>query len=84
MSQYSKEELSLVIQALLPLGLIGGLAILFISNSGGFSWFTLLGISIGLSIIIFTWIGKKSSVFIASLLIAALVLSPLYNLGTII
>ena len=79
MSQYNKEELNLVIQAFVPLIIIAGLAIFLISNSGGFPWFTLLGTSIGLSIIILSWLGKKSSIFAASLLIGALVFTPLYN-----
>lgn len=79
MSQYNKEELNLVIQALVPLGIIGGLAIFLIASNGGFSWFTLLGTSIGLAIIILTWVGRKASVFVASLLIGAVILTPLYN-----
>ena len=63
MSQYNKEELNLVIQALVPLSLVAGLAIFLISNSGGFPWFTLLGTSIGLSIIILSWLGRKSLYF---------------------
>ena len=83
MSQYSKEELNLVFQALVPLSIIGGLATFLISNSGGFPWFTLLGTSIGLSIIILSWVGRKSSIFAASLLLGAVVLTPLYNWSTI-
>ena len=79
MSQYSKEELNLIIQALVPLGIIGGLAIFLISTSGGFPWFTLLGTAIGLSIIILSWVGRKSSIFAASLLLGAAVFTPLYN-----
>ena len=79
MSQYNKEELNLIIQALVPLCLVAGLAIFLISNSGGFPWFTLLGTSIGLSIIILSWVGRKSSIFAASLLIGAVVFTPLYN-----
>ena len=58
MSQYSKEELNFVLQALLPLGIIGGLATFLISTSGGFPWFTLLGTAIGLSIIT-SFMGRK-------------------------
>ena len=79
MSQYNKEELNLMIQALAPLCLVAGLAIFLITNSGGFPWFTLLGISIGLSIIILSWVGRKSSVFAASLLMGAAIFTPLYN-----
>lgn len=81
-SQYNKEELNLMIQAFVPLILIGGLAIVLISSSGGFPWFTLLGTSIGLSIIILSWLGKKSSVFAACLLVGAVVFTPLYNWST--
>ena len=63
MSQYNKEELNLVIQAVIPLFIVAGLVIFLISSSGGFAWFMLLGVSFGLSIIILTWIGKKSSYF---------------------
>ena len=66
-SQYSKEELNFVIQALVPLAIIGGLATFLITNSGGFPWFTLLGTAIGLSIIILSWVGRKYSIFAASL-----------------
>ena len=79
MSQYSKEELNFMIQALIPLCLVAGLTIFLIYNSGGFPWFTLLGTSIGLSIIILSWIGRKSSIFAASLLMGAVVFTPLYN-----
>lgn len=82
-SQYNKEELNLVIQAFVPLILVAGLAIFLISNSGGFPLFTLLGVSIGLSIIILSWLGKKASVFAASLLITAVVYTPLYNWSTV-
>ena len=77
MSQYNKEELNLVIQAVIPLFIVAGLVIFLISSSVGFAWFTLFGVSIGLSIIIFTWIGKKSSFFVASLFLVALVYTPL-------
>ena len=66
MFQYSKEELNFIIQALVPLCIIAGLATFLISTSGGFPWFTLLGTSIGLSIIILSWVGRKSSIFAAS------------------
>ena len=79
-SQYNKEELSLVIQALFPLGLIGGLAIFLNTNFGGFPWYMLLGAAIGLSIIILTLVGKKASVVVASLLVGAAILTPIYNL----
>lgn len=77
MSQYKKEELNLVLQAVLPLFIVAGLAIFLLSNSGGFPWFMLFGLSFGLSVIIFTWLGKKSSVFVASIWIGALVFSSL-------
>lgn len=77
MSQYNKEELNLVLQAVIPLFIVAGLVVFLISSSVGFAWFTLLGVSIGLSIIILTWIGKKSSFFVASLLLVALVYTPL-------
>ena len=77
MSQYNKEELNLVIQAVIPLFIVAGLVVFLISSSVGFAWFTLLGVSIGLSIIILTWIGKKSGFFVASLLLMALVYTPL-------
>ncbi|MDW0117782.1 hypothetical protein QTL97_12605 [Sporosarcina thermotolerans] len=83
MSQYSKEELKFVLQALLPLCIIGGLATFLISNSGGFPWFTLLGTAIGLSIIILSWVGRKYSIFAASLIIGAATFTPLYNWSTI-
>jgi hypothetical protein len=82
-SQYNKEELNLIIQAVIPLFFVAGLAIFLIYNSGGFPWFTLLGTSIGLSIIILSWIGKKSSAFAASLLIGAAAFTPLYSWSTI-
>ncbi|MCG7346175.1 hypothetical protein MHZ92_18865 [Sporosarcina sp. ACRSL] len=83
MSQYSKEELSLLFQALFPVCLIGGLAIFLISTSGGFPWYTLLGTAIGLSIIILSWVGRKSSIFAVSLLAVAAVFTPLYNFSAI-
>lgn len=79
MSQYSKEELSVVIQTLVPFSIIALLAIFLISNSGGFPWFVLLGTSIGLSIIILSWVGKKSIIIAASLLMGALIFTSFYN-----
>ena len=79
MSQYNKEELNLMIQTLVPFGIVSVLAIFLISNSGGFPWFTLLGTSIGLSIIILSWVGKKSIIIAASLLMGALLFTPFYN-----
>ena len=83
MSQYNKEELNMIIQALVPLGIIGGLATFLISTSGGFPWFTLLGTAIGLAIILLSWVGRKSSMFAASLVIVAAVFTPLCNWSTI-
>ena len=83
MSQYSKEELDFIIQALVPLAIIGGLATFLITNSGGFPWYTLLGTAIGLSIIILSWVGRRYSIFAASLLIGAAIFTPLYNWSTI-
>lgn len=82
-SQYSKEELDFIIQALVPLAIIGGLATFLITSSGGFPWYTLLGTSIGLSIIILSWVGRKYSIFAASLIMAAAIFTPLYNWSTI-
>ena len=79
MSKYSKDELNVVIQTLVPFSLIAGFAIFLISNTGGFPWFTLLGTSIGLSIIIFALIGRKSIIIVASLLMGALVFTSFYN-----
>ena len=79
MSQYSKEELNVVIQTLIPFSIIAGFAIFLISNTGGFPWFTLLGTSIGLSIIILSLIGRKSIIVIASLLMGALIFTSFYN-----
>lgn len=79
MSKYSKDELNVVIQTLVPFSIIAWFAIFLISNTGGFPWFTLLGTSIGLSIIIFTLLGRKSIIIVASLLMGALVFTSFYN-----
>jgi hypothetical protein len=82
-TQHSKEELNLLVQTLLPLLIIGGLATFLISTSGGFPWYTLLGTSIGLAIIILSWAGRKTVFFAATLVLTAAVFTPLYNWSTI-
>ena len=79
MSQYNKEELSLIIQVLLPLSLVAALGFILSFSSGEYPWLTLLGVPVGLSIIILTWVGPRSSVFVVSLLMAAAVCTPVFG-----
>ena len=82
MSQYYIEELKIMGQVFLPILLIGGVATSLIIFNDGYPWYTFIGAAIGLSIIIISWTEKKYAIFIASLLMCAIIysaLSSLYN-----
>ena len=82
MSQYNKEELSLVIQVLLPLCLVAAFGFILSFITGEFPWITLLGASVGLAVILLSWLGKKSFIFSVALIMAAAVCTPVFHWST--
>lgn len=83
MTQYAKEELSLISQQLLSLLLIAVLAFVFSLKDSLFPWWELIGVGIGLSIVILCWSGTKYIYLVASLLLYTVAYSIIYNWSAI-
>ena len=79
MSQYNLEELKLLNQVILALFIVADLALGLFFYNNEFPWFALIGSSIGLSIIVLCWTGKKYIYFIAFFLVYTILFSLVYN-----
>ena len=83
MSQYAKEELSAVIQTLLSIFLMAIFAHVTYLTQSVFPWYSVLGFGIGLAIVVYLWLGRKSIVFVSFLLLFTFVYSVAYNFAAI-
>lgn len=83
MKQYEKEELVTVLQTLLSIFLIAIFAHVTYLTQSVFPWYSILGFGLGLAIIVYLWLGKKSIVFVSFLLLFTFVYSIAYNFAAI-
>ncbi|KQL35372.1 hypothetical protein [Psychrobacillus sp. FJAT-21963] len=84
MTQYNREELSLLNQVFFALFLVADFALFLYFYHTEFPWFALIGFGIGLFIIVLCWTGKKYTYFLASLLVCTGLFSLVYNWHAII
>jgi hypothetical protein len=79
MSEHIKDELRMMNQMLLAIFVAANYAYFLSLEFTPFPWFSFIGVSIGLAIILFCWIGRKYTLFTVALLAGTAVFSILYN-----
>ncbi|MEI4771449.1 hypothetical protein WAX74_17620 [Psychrobacillus sp. FJAT-51614] len=84
MTQYNREELSLLNQVFFALFIVADFALFLYFHQSEYPWFSLLGAGIGLFIIVLCWSGKKYTYFLASLLVCTALFSLVYNWHAIV
>lgn len=83
MTQYNREELSDIFQALAGIFLIFGLARTILTYNGSVPGFAIIGVAVGLAIIVGCWIGLKHLHFMVTMIVTAIVLAIYFNFGSI-
>ena len=84
MPKYNIEELKILNQFLFALFIVADFALFLHFGNTIFPWFALIGATIGLSIIVACWTGKKYTCFIAALLASTALFSLVYNWQVIV
>ena len=82
-TQHAKEELSAVLQTLLSIFLMAIFAHVTFLTQSVFPWYSILGFGLGLAIVVYLWLGRKSKVFVSFLLLFTFVYSIAYNFAAI-
>lgn len=83
MTQHGREELSIVFQALSSIFLLAIFAHVTYLTQSVFPWYSVLGFGLGLAIIVYLWLGKKSIAFVSFTLLFTFVYSVSYNFAAI-
>ncbi|HWK22366.1 MAG TPA: hypothetical protein VNS08_04960 [Ureibacillus sp.] len=84
MTQYNREELSLVFQLLAGITFIMGIAFTLSAYFGEVSGIVLIGSAVGLAIIIGCWVGIKHLGFMLSIIMASIVFTTYFNFGALL
>ncbi|HWL12596.1 MAG TPA: hypothetical protein VNQ57_06365 [Ureibacillus sp.] len=84
MTQYNREELSLILQVLAGITLTMGAAFALIAYNGDVPAFVLIAAAVGLAIIIGCWVGIRHLGFMVTIIIAAIVFAVFFNFGALL
>ncbi|HYK74440.1 MAG TPA: hypothetical protein VEV44_15195 [Pseudoneobacillus sp.] len=79
MTEHNKAELRMLSQIFLAIFMVADYGLFLRLNNSEFPWFALAGASVGLSIILFCWVGKKYVLFNVVLLAGTAIYSIAYN-----
>ncbi|KGR79792.1 hypothetical protein [Ureibacillus manganicus] len=83
MNQHYKEELNLVLQALLGIFLTAIFAHVMFLTQSVFPWYSVFVFGFGLAIVVYLLLRKKSIVFVSFLILFTFVYSIAYNFGVL-
>ena len=83
MTQYNREELSLIIQVLAGILVTMGAAFALSEYYGAISGLALIVGAIGLAIIIGCWVGIKHLGFMVTIIISSIVFALCFNFGAL-
>ncbi|QCR32785.1 hypothetical protein [Lysinibacillus sp. SGAir0095] len=81
MTEYNREELSLIFQVLAGITLTVGYAFTISVYNSVVPAFALIGSAVGLAIIIGCWIGIKHLGFMLSIIMASIIFALYFNFG---
>ncbi|MFC7684796.1 hypothetical protein [Ureibacillus sp. GCM10028918] len=81
MTEYNREELSLIIQVLAGITLTVGYAFAISVYNTVVPFFALIGTAVGLATIIGCWIGIKHLGFMLTLIMASIIFAIYFNFG---
>lgn len=84
MTQYNREELSLILQVLAGITLTMGFAFAISAYNGAVPMFVLIGSAVGLAIIIGCWGGIKHLGFMVTIILISIVFAIYFNLGALL
>ncbi|PLR76225.1 hypothetical protein CU633_16975 [Bacillus sp. V3-13] len=83
MTEHNKSEIRMMNQILFAIVLTANFGFYLSLDHAQFPWFTYMGASLGLSIILLCWAGKKFVLFITALLVSTTVFLIVYNWSAI-
>jgi hypothetical protein len=83
LSENVKVEIKMFNEILLAIFVVSNYALFLQLSHAVFPWFALIGASIGLSIILLCWVGKRFLLFHTFLIAGTIIFSIAYNWGTL-